>query len=128
MYRHPKRIGSLAQRKQIDKMVTVPKMTEPLAKTIQAALKNPVDQMLDMYSSKHPDLLDPIDLKMMSKLDRLRKHNELRQITLQQKKQLDDTLLKGLNEKAKKDKVKQEMQRQEDIKKEAEKLSKQKPN
>lgn len=115
------------ERKTIDIIITVPKLTEPIGKSIRAAMKNPVDLSLEMYSSKNPDLLNPLDLTMMSKLDRLRTHNELVRNAREQKRQLDDNLLSSLNKKKEIEKQKQEEEIQSRIKEEAKKLNQNNP-
>jgi len=69
-------------------IITVPNLTVPISKLVNTVMKNPVDIQLDMYSSQNPDLLDPMDLKMMSKLDRLRTHADLRDKNRKQDKDI----------------------------------------
>lgn len=115
-YHNPK--GKAVTRRKIEAIITVPNMVEPIGKSIRAALKNPVDLQLEMYSSNNPELLDAMDLKMMSKLDRLRKHNELRVTTTIQKMEMDKGFEKLEAAKRKRDKEKQEKALQERIEKE----------
>lgn len=103
------------ERRKLKGIITVPNMTEPIGKSIRSVLKNPVDIQLEMYSSANPELMNPLDLKMMSKLDRLRKHNELRQQTKQIKNGLDKTLEDITTIKTNLRKKEEEVKRQEEI-------------
>jgi len=73
---------------KVKQIITVPNLTLPISKMVNSVMKNPVDIQLDLYSSANPELLDPMDLKMMSKLDRLRIHSELRGANRSQDKEI----------------------------------------
>lgn len=60
------------------KRLTVPGMSVNMAKALQYVRQHPINDALMTFSSKNPEVLNAIDLTMMSKLDRLRYVNALR--------------------------------------------------
>jgi len=82
-------------KRQLNEVLTVPNMAVNLRKAISSVMANPMDKQLAIYSSNNPDVIDPYDLKMMSKLDRLRLHSHLREENKKQRETLENKVTKA---------------------------------
>jgi len=92
-YRDPLRRG--ITRRTINEIITVPGLSVDIGKMMRSVMKNPVDRSLSVYSSQNPDLLNEYDLKMMSRLDRLRTHAQLRDSNRFKQKEVQNSIVKA---------------------------------